>query len=252
MNIIFIGAGNVATHLAKALHAKKQHIVQVVSRTTLSAQKLAESVGASWTTTPEEIEKADVYIYAVSDSALQEVIRRNPQKKGLHIHTAGSLPLSVFEGEMERGGVFYPLQTFSKQKPVDFAKIPLFIEANSATDRELLQNLADSLSKKVYAADSQQRQQLHLAAVFACNFTNHLFAVAEQLLNEAKLPFDVLRPLIEETVQKTTTMSPLDAQTGPAIRHDLNVMDKHIAALTAHLLWQDIYRLISESIQTRK
>jgi len=88
--------------------------------------------------------------------------------------------------------------------------------------------------------------------VFACNFTNHLFAVAEQLLNEAKLPFDVLRPLIEETVQKTTTMSPLDAQTGPAIRHDLNVMDKHIAALTAHLLWQDIYRLISESIQTRK
>ena len=250
MNIVCIGAGNLATQLVKALHAKGYIIRQVMNRTPESARTLAETVGSQWTTSPEEIKKADIYLYAVSDAILPEMIHRNPRKEGLHVHTAGSMPLTLFDGEKKRAGVFYPLQTFSKQKVVDFTEIPLFIEANNNTDSQLLRQIAETLSRKVFNADSQQRQQLHLAAVFACNFTNHLFAIAEQLLKDANLPFEVLRPLIEETIEKTTTLSPPEAQTGPAIRNDLNVMQKHIEQLAAHPQWQEIYRMISKSIKS--
>ncbi|MTK52099.1 Rossmann-like and DUF2520 domain-containing protein [Paludibacter sp.] len=248
MKVVCIGSGNVATHLAKAIHEAGFTVSQIVSRTEENAKKLALSVNAEWTTSPDDIEEADIYIYSVSDSALCEIIRLNPHKEGLHVHTAGSMSLSLFADIKERGGVLYPLQTFSKGKAVDFKDIPLFIEASNANDLNILRELASAISNKVYEASSAQRQQLHLAAVFACNFTNHLFAIAESILHEADIPFEVLRPLIQETIDKTATLSPREGQTGPAVRKDFNVMNKHLDKLTDHPRWQEIYRLLSESI----
>ena len=159
------------------------------------------------------------------------------------------MSLTLFSGLKERCGVLYPLQTFSKEKPVDFGEVPLFVEAPCPDDLNILKQLGADIGSKTFEADSLQRQQLHLAAVFACNFTNHLFAIADDLLKESGLPFDVLRPLIRETVEKTATLSPREAQTGPAIRRDSNVMEKHLLKLSDHLQWQEIYRLLSENIQ---
>lgn len=249
MDIVCIGAGNVATHLAKALHDNGFTIRQVMSRTEAHAEMLARSVNASWTIAPEQIATAGLYLYAVSDAALEEMIGRNPHTDGLHVHTAGSMPASLFEGRKQRYGVLYPLQTFSKEKPVNFEDIPFFLEANTVDDLELLKSIALKISPKVYEADSRQRQQLHLAAVFSCNFTNHLFAIADTLLKEAGLPFEALRPLIQETLDKTAVLPPVKAQTGPAVRNDTNVMEKHLAKLTEHPQWQEIYRILSDDIK---
>jgi predicted short-subunit dehydrogenase-like oxidoreductase (DUF2520 family) len=248
MKVVCIGAGNVATHLAHALFRTGYIVTQVVSRTEEHARSLAQSVNAGWTTDFACIEEADLYIYSVSDAALEEAIRRNPHTEGLHVHTAGSMPLTLFEGIKNRYGVLYPLQTFSKEKPVDFGEIPLFVEASDSDDLNRLKQLGTDIGCKTFEADSSQRQQLHLAAVFACNFTNHLFAIAADLLKEADLPFDVLRPLIRETFDKTATLSPREAQTGPAIRKDKNVIQKHLSKLSDHPQWQEIYQLLSESI----
>ena len=248
MKVVCIGSGNVATHLSQALYKAGFTIIQIISRTEDHAKTLAQSVDADWTTAPDDIEDADIYIYSVSDSALGEMIRRNPRKDGLHVHTAGSMSLSLFEGSKARGGVLYPLQTFSKGKAVDFKDIPLFIEASNADDLNIIRELASRISNKVYEASSAQRQQLHLAAVFTCNFTNHLFAIAESILHEADIPFEVLRPLIQETIDKTATLSPREGQTGPAVRKDFNVMEKHLDKLTDHPQWKEIYRLLSKSI----
>ena len=248
MNIVFIGTGNVANHLAKALYKAGYTIEQIVNRTGENAKLLAQSVNAEWTTDLVQIQKADLYIYSVSDSALEEVIRLNPCQEGLHVHTAGSMPLSIFKGIKTHAGVLYPMQTFSKEKEVDFKKVPLFIEASTPEDSSILRQLAESMSNHVFEAGSDQRQQLHLAAVFASKFTNHLFAIAESILNEANLPFEVLRPLIQETIDKTATLSPREGQTGPAIRRDFNVMEKHLLKLTDHPQWQEIYRLLSQNI----
>jgi predicted short-subunit dehydrogenase-like oxidoreductase (DUF2520 family) len=251
MTIVCIGAGNVATHLAQALYRAGYTILQIISRTEASAEALARTVNARWTNDPQKTEAADIYLYAVSDSALEEVIRRNPQTNGLHVHTAGSMSLLLFEGVKQRGGVLYPLQTFSKAKPVDFKQVPLFIEASTADDANILKQLGSDISNSVLDATSAQRRQLHLAAVFACNFTNHLFTIANDLLKESGLPFDVLHPLIRETVEKIATLSPREAQTGPAIRKDANVMEKHLLKLSDHPQWQEIYRLLSESIMKK-
>jgi predicted short-subunit dehydrogenase-like oxidoreductase (DUF2520 family) len=242
----------VATHLTKALFDTGYVIAQVVSRTEDHARRLAQAVDARWTIDFAQIEVADLYIYSVSDAALEEAIRRNPQTDGLHVHTAGSMSLDLFTGLKHRGGVLYPLQTFSKEKKVDFGQVPLFVEASCPDDLNILKQLGADIGSKTFEADSSQRQQLHLAAVFACNFTNHLFAIADDLLKKSGLPFDVLRPLIRETIEKTSTLSPREAQTGPAIRRDGNVMEKHLLKLSDHPQWQEIYRLLSESIQKQK
>lgn len=249
MRIVCIGAGNVASHLAKDLFEKGFTIAQIVSRTEQSASGLAQCVNAEWTTSIEEAQPADLYLYSVSDSALEDVIRRNPYHEGFHIHTAGSMPLSVFEGNKKKHGILYPLQTFSKDKPLKLDEVPLFVEAGTHHDLQELKALATLLSPKVYEANSSQRQQLHLAAVFCCNFSNHLFAIADTLLKEANLPFEIVRPLIQETIDKTSTLPPREAQTGPAVRNDQNVMEKHLTKLTDHSQWQEIYRLLSDSIQ---
>lgn len=250
-SIVFIGAGNLATNLAKALYHKGFRIVQIYSRTKESAGALASKVEAGYTTDLGEISKqAQVYIVSLKDDALVELLPQiaESKSKALLVHTAGSIPMNVWEGYAERYGVFYPMQTFSKQREVDFREVPFFIEAETPKDAELLKAIAGTLSGKVYEATSEQRKSLHLAAVFVCNFTNHLYALAADLLNKYNLPFDVILPLINETARKVYELTPHDAQTGPAVRYDTNVMNNHLSMLADNPALQEIYKLISKSI----
>lgn len=249
--IAFIGAGNLATNLAKALYQKGFRIVQIYSRTEESAKTLAEKVEASYTTDLGEVTKdATLYIVSLKDGAFVELVSQITANKAnaLFVHTAGSIPMSIWEGKAQRYGVFYPMQTFSKSREVSFDEIPFFIEASSNEDKELLKSIAATLSEKVYDANSDQRKSLHLAAVFICNFTNHMYALADELLQKYNLPFEVMLPLIDETARKVHDLSPDEAQTGPAVRYDENVINNHLEMLKDNPGLQEIYKLISKSI----
>ena len=248
MRIVILGAGRVATHMAKALHKNGHKIDAVWSRTIESAQRLARVVDSSPVNDISVLPTdADAYIIAVKDSALQEVIAKvtKGREGSLFLHTAGSMPLSVFEGYAKNGGVFYPMQTFSMEREVDFRAIPLFIEGADARIRQL----AESISEHVYELSSDDRKYLHLAAVFACNFANHCYTLAAEVLEKKGLPFDVMLPLVDETARKVHELHPKEAQTGPAIRGDKNVMAAQAALLDSRM--QAIYNLMSESIQEK-
>ncbi|WP_321479668.1 DUF2520 domain-containing protein [uncultured Bacteroides sp.] len=249
--IVFIGAGNLATNLAKALYRKGFRIVQVYSRTEESARTLADVVEAEFTTSLEEVStNALLYIVSLSDSAFMQLLPRIVvgKENALIVHTAGSIPMDVWKGYTTRYGVLYPMQTFSKQREADFANIPVFIESSSDEDTVFLKKIASILSTKVYESTSEQRKSLHLAAVFACNFTNHMYALAAELLEKYQLPFDVLLPLIDETSEKVHKLAPKAAQTGPAVRCDQNVIDTHLAMLADESAMQKVYRFLSEDI----
>ncbi|KAA6350760.1 Glutamyl-tRNA reductase [termite gut metagenome] len=251
ISIVFIGAGNLATNLAKALYRKGYRITQVYSRTEEAARALAETVEADYTTRLEGLQaEASLYIVSLKDAAFVELLPEivAGKEKGLWVHTAGSISMSVWEGYVKRYGVLYPMQTFSKQCEVDFQHIPFFIEASNRKDAEYLKSIASTLSNKVYEADSEQRKGLHLAAVFTCNFVNHLYALGADLLEKYNLSFDTMLPLIDETARKVHELPPREAQTGPAVRHDENVMNKHLELLADEPKMQEIYRLLSESI----
>ena len=250
--IVLIGAGNVATHLGLAFQAKGYEIVQVYSRTEESAKDLAERLQVPYTISLEEVSaNADLYIVAVKDAALQEVIPSlvKGREDALFVHTAGSISMDVWKGCARRYGVFYPMQTFSKLRMVDFSSVSFFVEASGSNELVFLKELAMSLSPKVYEASSEQRRYLHLAAVFACNFTNHMYALSASLLEKQGLPFDAMLPLIDETARKVHELPPVQAQTGPAIRRDENVMDKHLAMLSEEPVMREIYEKISKNIQ---
>lgn len=249
MKVVFVGAGNLATRLALEMQRKGFAIEQVYSHTKKHADELANRLQCAWTFMPKEIySDADLYIFALNDTALEEVIARIRPNCGLWVHTAGSMPMDVFKGHASHYGVLYPLQTFSKERAINFSVIPFFIEANTSENREQLRNIAGQLSEHVYLLSSEQRKYLHLAAVFACNFTNHLYAIAAKLLLEQKIPTEVLLPLIDETAAKVHAMSPAAAQTGPAIRYDEKVINKQLALLENHPELQTIYKQISQSI----
>lgn len=251
MSIVCIGAGNLATNLVKSLYRKGFRIVQVYSRTRESAQELAQRVEAEWTTDLSAVaEGARLYIVSLKDAALVELLPDMVAGKGdaLWVHTAGSIPMSIWRGHVERYGVLYPMQTFSKRREVDFGQIPFFVESNSEEDARLLKDVAGALSERVYEATSEQRKSLHLAAVFTCNFTNHMYALAAELLAKYRLPFDVMLPLIDETARKVHELEPLAAQTGPAVRYDGNVIGEHLRMLADEPEMRELYRKISESI----
>lgn len=249
--IVFIGAGNLAVNLAKALYRKGFRIVQVYSRTEESARALAQEVEAGFTTSLEEVDTfARLYIVSLKDSAFSELLPAivAGKRDALMVHTAGSLPMSIWEGYADNYGVFYPMQTFSKSREVEFDEIPFFIEASTPANTELLKAIAGTLSERVYEVDSEQRKSLHLAAVFTCNFTNHMYVLAAKLLEKYGLPFDVMLPLLDETARKVHELAPKDAQTGPAVRYDKNVIDKHLDMLADEPDMQKLYELISRSI----
>jgi predicted short-subunit dehydrogenase-like oxidoreductase (DUF2520 family) len=193
--------------------------------------------------------EADLFIVAVKDSALEEVIRRatKGREQQLFVHTAGSMSMSLFEGHTSRYGVFYPMQTFSKERLVDFTEIPVFIEGADPAIRQL----AESISRRVYELTTEARKYLHLSAVFACNFVNHCYALSAELLEQHGLPFDVMLPLIDETARKVHELHPHDAQTGPAVRYDENVIRMQSALLAADPELQQIYELLSLDIHRK-
>lgn len=247
MVISFVGAGNLATHLAQALKEQGHQIAGVWSRTEPSARALACLLQCSWTTDITCLEtNVDIVFFCVKDSCLEELAGK-VNTSALCIHTAGSMPLGVLP--QRHRGVLYPMQTFSKQRQVDFKQIPIFLEAEGEQEKRVLWQLAGSLSSNVSFLTSQQRRTLHLAAVFACNFTNRCFDIAAELLEAQGLSFQNMLPLIDETVNKVHSLSPLQAQTGPAIRWDENVMQKHLDQLEG--INQEIYKLMSLSIHKR-
>ena len=242
-----IGAGNVAVNLAQAL-AKHVDVLQVYSRKLSNANFLAAKVDAEATDDLSRIsEDADIYIISVKDDAISSVIDAVPDNGALWVHTSGSKPMELFAGKRRRYGVLYPMQSFSKQITVDFHDVPFFIEAAKESDVESIENLASQLSTKVFRADSELRRRLHVAAVFSCNFANHMWVLAHDVLQEAGLPFDVMLPLIRTTVDKLDKLSPAESQTGPAIRKDYNVMDAHMKMLHDEDV-RRLYSILSESI----
>lgn len=253
MKVVIIGSGNVATHLSLALASLEGiEICQVYSPTEAHAEILAERLNCDFVTDPTQIRKeADVYLFALKDQALETVIRAVPANNGLWLHTSGSMPMQVFAGYTERYGVLYPLQTFSKSREISFRGIPLFIECHRKEDKNCLEDLALRLSGKVCELSSEKRRSLHLAAVFACNFTNHIYALAEEILAKEGLSRDYLFPLIDETAAKVHELPAQEAQTGPAIRYDENIINKHLGMLADDPDVQTLYRLLSQSIHKK-
>lgn len=249
MKIILLGSGNVATHLATAIVMSENELLQVYSKTYDHAKALVDQLncGAEALDNLNLIDpSADLYLFAVSDNALSELAEKMPETSGVWAHTAGSVSINVLKKHNDHG-IFYPLQTFSKSRKLDYASLPLYLDAATDKARETLTKLANSISKSVAFADDNQRKQLHLAAVFACNFTNHLYAIAEHLLSKANLSAEALAPLIKETSEKIAVMPAYKAQTGPAARKDTQTIKKHMDLLDEENL-KKVYQTMSDSI----
>lgn len=252
VTVVFIGAGRLASNLAAAMQASGEFVIrQVYSRTELSAKSLADELHTAYTIDPRQVvDGADLYVVAVSDESIATIVSSIPIFSGIWVHTAGSIDLSVLAPCRERYGVFYPFQTFTKGHRVDFSRMPIYVEGCNAEVEAFLHQVASSLSSNVIHATSAQRGKLHIAAVFACNFVNGCYAIAADLLKEADLKFEDLLPLIDETAVKVHTVAPVDAQTGPAVRNDRDIMNRHIDQLSDPSL-KEIYRIMSERIMER-
>ena len=249
MKVVFIGAGNVATHLTYIIKEAGHSILQVFSKTIESSETLASKLQCECTTDCQKIRKdADIYIISVSDRAIDDVVGEIPKinPDALWVHTSGSV--SIDSIKCSRRGVLYPLQTFSKQRELNSSDIPFFIESNNDEDLKLLNDFASSISSNVQILDSEKRKYIHLAAVFCCNFVNHCCTLSSNILEEKGIPFYMMLPLIDETISKLHELSPSDAQTGPAVRFDKNIIDKHLSLLENDKDVQHIYSIMSKSI----
>jgi predicted short-subunit dehydrogenase-like oxidoreductase (DUF2520 family) len=228
IKVVIIGQGNVASHLTHAfISASEITLIQLNSRNL------------------ENIPTADVIIISVSDDAITTIAKQLKNSKSLVVHTSGTVAMKVIDNQ--RRGVFYPLQSFTKDKPVNFSTIPFCLETRNSEDIILLESLVQSLQAKAYKIDSEQRKKLHLAAVFVNNFTNHMYQIGQEICLENQVPFEVLFPLIEETAKKITYVNPKAAQTGPAKRNDAQTIKNHLEQLNSQQ--QEIYTIITKSIQ---
>ncbi len=256
-DIIFLGAGNVAWHLAGELKNNGFNIKQIYSRTLKSATELALRTDSEAVNLIENIEDTELYIVSVPDKILQELsknkIFRNKINNKLVIHTAGSVDMDILSDLSENFGVFYPLQTFSKQKKINFSDIPICIEANSVKNENILLEIAGKISTDVQKINSLQRKYIHLSAVFSCNFVNRFYSISEEILAQNNINFDILKPLIKETTEKLLTIgNPKELQTGPAVRNDIQTMKKHLELLKTTPDYQKLYKIISENIKGGK
>ena len=245
--VVIIGSGNVATSLAHALVAHCC-VAQIYSRTLNHARALALEVGCPDATDDLQhlVPDADAYIIAVRDDAIAGVIAAVPDNGALWLHTSGSKPVSLFAGHRARYGVLWPMQSFSREMVVPLDEVHFFAEANNADTLSDLMALGHLLSRHVVEADSDKRRRLHVASVFSCNFANHMWTLASEVLDEAGLSFGAMLPLIRTTVDKLNRLSPAQSQTGPAIRHDSKVIDSHLSMLDGDK--RELYRSISQSI----
>ncbi|OYT15880.1 MAG: NADP oxidoreductase [Bacteroidetes bacterium 4572_77] len=252
--VLFIGAGNVATHLSQAMQNAGLQVMGIYSRQSHSAQLLAKKLSCKWGNLSQiETKDIDLIVVSVPDHALTPTLKLIPPSKALLVHTSGSVMMEDLKSYSQKIGVFYPLQTFSKEKSLPFSNIPIMVETNKEEDLKPLENLAERLSEKVFRINSLQRKRIHIAAVFSCNFTNYLVHIAEDLLEKEQIPFDVIRPLIEETAEKLKEIRPYHAQTGPAVREDHETMQNHLNDLDDTPAYKEIYQLLSQHIiQSRK
>jgi predicted short-subunit dehydrogenase-like oxidoreductase (DUF2520 family) len=246
IKVVLFGSGNVAQHLIIAFQQSgKVDVIQVVVRDknkaelSIAPDRITDNMNA--------IPAADIYLLAVSDAALPELSARLPFSNALIAHTSGSVALTSLDPKNRRA-VYYPLQTFSKTRSVDYSHVPVCLEWENNKDQQLLTELAHCISPNCYTIDSVQRKALHVAAVFVNNFVNHLYHIGEEICEEHQVPFDILKPLIAETAEKVQHLSPRKGQTGPAIRKDQNTIDSHLALLTQGNQ-QELYRLLTQSIQ---
>lgn len=247
--LAIIGAGNLATRVALELQNKGVDIIQVYSRTVTSALTLARMLGCNYVTKTEKItSEADIYLISVSDMAVNNLLSQVNFNNKLLAHTAGSIPMDDLKQFSKNYGVFYPLQTFSKYRDVNFSTIPFCIEANNEENEAILFELANMISNDVRSISSEQRKQLHIAAVFVNNFTNHMYSIANEIIKEKDLPFDIMLPLISETASKVKNMTPRAAQTGPAVRMDKNIINEHASLLSYNPKLKKLYTTISNNI----
>ncbi len=257
MRISLIGAGRVATHLGRVLLKRGHEIVQVYNRNVNHAEALASQISADAVSDITQLNiDIDLAIIAVSDQAISQVIEQlsNVLKDVLIVHTSGSTHLKVLTQHHARSGVFYPLQTFSFEREIAWSETPLFVEASSEQDSQLLNILAGQISQRVYLYSSEQRLSLHLAAVFACNFSNYCYDMAKQVVDAKQVDFSLLYPLILETAKKATAHDPRQVQTGPAIRGDQNILNMHQQMLvdSGREDLQQCYQMMSEQISKRQ
>jgi predicted short-subunit dehydrogenase-like oxidoreductase (DUF2520 family) len=249
MKIVLLGSGNVAIHLGPALQKAGHAIIQVWSRNKTHAEELAAILNSNSITDIRKIKPdADLYILAVKDDAISETAAQLSLANQLIVHTSGSTDMDILKGVSEKFGVIYPVQTFSKHKTLDFQAIPIAVEGNSLQTTKVLSSLAEQLSGQVLKLDSQKRKALHVAAVFACNFTNYLYSLSEKILSDQGLDFNLLRPMIAETASKVQDSSPSDVQTGPAIRNDVETIKKHLDFLKGNREFRELYDILSRGI----
>ena len=252
-NIVLVGAGNVASHLGPALNKLGYHITQVYSRTEESARRLSSQLGTAFTTDISRLDHhADLYLFCLKDDVVPSLLRCLSFSEQLIVHTSGTLPLSVFKDCSENYGVFYPVQTFSREREINLMGVPLCIEANRPDVSNRLEILAKEISGNVLFMDSEKRKILHLAAVFACNFPNHMYVIAENILSSNGLSFELIKPLIMETAGKIAEIDPSSAQTGPAIRGDQNILEEHMQLLKDLPDIQKMYTFVSNSISAHR
>jgi predicted short-subunit dehydrogenase-like oxidoreductase (DUF2520 family) len=240
----------VATHISRHFYSQGHRILCIYSRTLESAKRLAEELDTAGTSDPDQVpQEADFYILCVPDHAVAEVADRFRDREGIWLHTAGALPMDLFKGYVEDYGVLYPLQSLSRERKIRMGHIPFLLEASSPEVLEKTRDLAESISIKVQEADTATRLKVHLAAVFANNFSNHMIHVAYQILEEIPLDPGLLEPLLEETFLKLKDLDPGSAQTGPAVRGDRETLDKHRELLKDHPEWEKLYTFISREIE---
>ena len=243
IKVILLGSGNVSTHLFRAFSkANEIEVTQVFSRTL--SKDFPESLQ---TTNFSKIAEADIYIVCVSDAAISSVSNQLEFENRLVVHTSGSSDINVLD-KKNNSGVFYPLQTFTKNKKVDFYEIPICLETEADSDYKILEKVAKSISNNVHAISGEQRKALHFSAVFVCNFNNHLYQIVNEICIKNAIPLEILQPLIKETAEKIQSLSPSEAQTGPAIRKDYETIEKHIDFLTNENQ-KEIYKILTKSIQ---
>lgn len=249
--IVIIGSGNLAESLAVAVAAAPElRLVQLFARNEVRGREVAALAGTEWCGDAARLARAELYLIAVSDRAVGEVAGQLPIPSDAAVaHTAGCVPLGALPERYARRAVFYPMQTFTRGRRVNFSEIPIFLEASTPALCDELEACARCLSRRVLRSDSAQRARIHLAAVFACNFANHMYALGERIAREAGLDFGVLKPLVMETARKACdAASPADVQTGPAVRGDQSTQQRHLDLLGEDAALQEIYKLISKDI----
>jgi predicted short-subunit dehydrogenase-like oxidoreductase (DUF2520 family) len=247
--ISFAGAGNVAGALSRELFNKGHVIMHISSRNVKNGRSLADSCKATWSEDLIFPVASEIIIVAVPDNSLLKVLQEiRCSESAIVAHTAGSFGLDIFPSDIKNAGVLYPLQTFTGIRKPDLSTVPFFIEASDEKCRATLRNLAETISNGVYLSDTEHRIFLHMAAVFVSNFTNYMLTTGKDISSRAGVPFEVLKPLIMETVAKAIDQGPENSQTGPAVRNDLNTIEKHLDLLSFSPDLKNIYDLITKSI----